>query len=154
MDQYFNSYDTLDTYQVLLATYGFSLQIYFDFSAYADMAVALGLALGFRFPYNFNSPYSASSLVDFWRRWHITLSNWLRDYIYIPLGGNRTGKNKQYLNIIITMCLGGLWHGASWTFVLWGLAHGILIGTVHFYRTIFVKNKDEKKQISKTLNFF
>ena len=96
-----------------MATYGFSLQIYFDFSAYADMAVALGLALGFRFPYNFNSSYSASSLVDFWRRWHITLSNWLRDYIYIPLGGNRTGKNKQYLNIIITMCLGGLWHGAS-----------------------------------------
>jgi alginate O-acetyltransferase complex protein AlgI len=103
------------------------MQIYFDFSGYSDMAVGLGLMFGFRLPQNFNSPYKAESITDFWRRWHISLSTWLRDYLYIPLGGNRRGGGRTYLNLLITMLLGGLWHGANWTFVLWGGYHGTLL---------------------------
>lgn len=99
-------------------------QIYFDFSGYSDMAVGLGAMLGFSFPRNFNSPYRATSFSDFWRRWHITLSNWLRDYLYIPLGGNRNGALRTYANLVATMLIGGLWHGASWNFVVWGAIHG------------------------------
>lgn len=102
----------------------YAMQIYFDFSGYSDMAVGLGLMLGFRMPQNFNSPYQAISITDFWRRWHITLSSWLRDYLYIPLGGNRLGPLRTYLNLFLTMLLGGLWHGANWTFLLWGAYHG------------------------------
>jgi alginate O-acetyltransferase complex protein AlgI len=102
-------------------------QIYFDFSGYSDMAVGLGRLFGFEFPPNFNSPYCSVSFSDFWRRWHITLSTWLRDYLYIPLGGNRRGSVRTYLNLMLTMLLGGLWHGASWSFVLWGGGHGILL---------------------------
>jgi alginate O-acetyltransferase complex protein AlgI len=105
----------------------YAVQIYFDFSGYSDMAVGLGYMLGFKFPQNFNSPYKASSITDFWRRWHISLSTWLRDYLYIPLGGNRKGHSRTYMNLMITMLLGGLWHGASWNFVLWGLYHGLLL---------------------------
>ena len=104
----------------------YSFQIYFDFSGYSDMAVGLGLLLGFRFPQNFNSPYKATSITDFWRRWHISLSAWLRDYLYVPLGGNRKGAARTYANLFLTMLLGGLWHGASWTFALWGGYHGAL----------------------------
>lgn len=106
---------------------GYTAQIYFDFSGYSDMAVGLGLLLGFQFPQNFNSPYKAVSITDFWRRWHISLSSWLRDYLYIPLGGNRKGEARTYANLIVTMLLGGLWHGASWTFVIWGAYHGCLL---------------------------
>ncbi len=106
---------------------GYTMQIYFDFSGYSDMAVGLGLMLGFTFPQNFNSPYKAVSITDFWRRWHISLSTWLRDYLYIPLGGNRIGPSRTYVNLIVTMLLGGLWHGANWTFVLWGAFHGGLL---------------------------
>jgi alginate O-acetyltransferase complex protein AlgI len=102
----------------------YALQIYFDFSGYSDMAIGLGLMFGFVFARNFNAPYSASSLTDFWRRWHISLSSWLRDYLYIPLGGNRLGSTRTYLNLFLTMLLGGLWHGASWNFVAWGTLHG------------------------------
>lgn len=105
----------------------YAMQIYFDFSGYSDMAVGLGLMLGFRFPQNFNSPYKALSITDFWRRWHISLSSWLRDYLYIPLGGNRLGPVRTYVNLFLTMLLGGLWHGANWTFVLWGAYHGALL---------------------------
>ncbi|MBP7828567.1 MAG: MBOAT family protein [Kiritimatiellae bacterium] len=105
----------------------YTMQIYFDFSGYSDMAVGLGLMLGFRMPQNFDSPYKAVSITDFWRRWHITLSSWLRDYLYIPLGGNRLGPVRTYFNLFLTMLLGGLWHGANWTFVLWGAYHGILL---------------------------
>lgn len=98
----------------------YAMQIYFDFSGYSDMAVGLGLFLGFQFPQNFHSPYKSSSITEFWRRWHISLSSWLRDYLYIPLGGNRYGPMRTYVNLFITMLLGGLWHGASWTFVIWG----------------------------------
>jgi len=110
--------------EALAAVYGYAVQIYCDFSAYTDMAIGLALLLGFRFPQNFDRPYTAASLQDFWRRWHMTLSRWLRDYLYIPLGGSRDGRWRTYRNIMITMLLGGLWHGANWTFVVWGGLHG------------------------------
>jgi alginate O-acetyltransferase complex protein AlgI len=119
----------------LLAIYGFSLQIYCDFSGYTDMAIGLALIIGVRLPSNFLRPYNAVSLVDFWRRWHVTLSLWLRDYLYIPLGGNRGGRWRTSVNILLTMVLGGLWHGASWTFVIWGFLHGIGIAFVHLVRS-------------------
>ncbi len=106
------------------AIYGYAVQIYCDFSGYTDMAIGFALLLGFRFPDNFDRPYAASSLQDFWRRWHMTLSRWLRDYLYIPLGGNQRGLRRTYVNLILTMLLGGLWHGAAWTFVIWGGIHG------------------------------
>lgn len=105
----------------------YTLQIYFDFSGYSDMAVGLGLMLGFQFPQNFDSPYKSASITEFWRRWHISLSSWLRDYLYVPLGGNRQGPVRTYVNLFLTMLLGGLWHGANWTFMLWGAYHGILL---------------------------
>ena len=103
----------------------YSLQIYFDFSGYSDMAIGLGLMIGFEFPINFNSPYKSQSITEFWRRWHISLSSWLRDYLYIPLGGNRCGEWRTYGNLFVTMLLGGLWHGPSWTFLIWGGYHGV-----------------------------
>ncbi len=111
--------------EVLVAVYGYAVQIYADFSGYTDIAIGLALLLGFQFPQNFRRPYAAVSLQDFWRRWHITLSFWLRDYLYIPLGGNRGGEARISLNILATMLIGGLWHGAAWTFLAWGLYHGI-----------------------------
>lgn len=111
----------------LMGVYGYALQIYCDFSGYSDMAIGLALLLGFHFNQNFDSPYKSASITEFWRRWHISLSSWLRDYLYISLGGNRKGRFRQYLNLIITMFLGGLWHGASWNFVLWGMLHGVAL---------------------------
>src|SRR5215207_5592494 len=110
--------------EVLFATYAYAVQIYCDFSGYTDIAIGVALLLGFRFPQNFDAPYSAESLQDFWRRWHMTLSRWLRDYLYIPLGGSRGSKLFTYRNLMLTMLLGGLWHGAAWTFVVWGGIHG------------------------------
>jgi alginate O-acetyltransferase complex protein AlgI len=110
--------------EILVATYAYAVQIYADFSGYTDMAIGIALLLGFKFPQNFDSPYAATSLQSFWRRWHMTLSRWLRDYLYIPLGGNRKGRARTYVNLMVTMLLGGLWHGASWTFVIWGGIHG------------------------------
>ena len=118
------SASVLDAWQGLVA---YAFQIYFDFSGYSDMAIGLGLMLGFVFPKNFDSPYRATSMTDFWRRWHISLSTWLRDYLYIPLGGNRRGPGRTYVNLAITMLLGGLWHGAAWNFVAWGAYHGALL---------------------------
>ncbi|MBT6745558.1 MAG: MBOAT family protein [Flavobacteriales bacterium] len=105
----------------------YAFQIFFDFSAYSDMAIGLGMMFGFRLPQNFNSPYKATSFSDFWRRWHMTLSQFLRDYLYIPLGGNRKGEVRTYYHLILTMLLGGLWHGASWLFVIWGAIHGFFL---------------------------
>jgi alginate O-acetyltransferase complex protein AlgI len=119
----------------LLALHAFSLQIYCDFSGYTDMAIGLAYILRIRLPTNFLRPYAAASIVDFWRRWHITLSFWLRDYLYIPLGGNRRGYVRQIVNLLITMVLGGLWHGAAWTFVIWGALHGFGLAAVHLMRT-------------------
>jgi alginate O-acetyltransferase complex protein AlgI len=123
--------------ELLLAFYGFAAQIYCDFSGYTDMAIGLALLLGYQLPQNFNRPYLALSLQDFWRRWHMTLSRWLRDYLYIPLGGNRRGRAKTYRNIMITMLLGGLWHGASWTFGLWGGIHGAALSAERYARERF-----------------
>jgi alginate O-acetyltransferase complex protein AlgI len=109
---------------LLLATYGYAVQIFCDFSAYSDMAIALAALLGFRFPANFNQPYRAQRLREFWQRWHISLSTWLRDYLYKPLGGNRGGRLRTYRNLLLTMLLGGLWHGAAWKFIAWGALHG------------------------------
>jgi alginate O-acetyltransferase complex protein AlgI len=132
VDRVFSSGNaTSGSLDAILAIYGFSMQIYCDFSGYTDMAIGLALLLGVRLPNNFLRPYTAVSLVDFWRRWHITLSFWLRDYLYIPLGGNRGGKAAEIRNILVTMVLGGLWHGANWTFVLWGFLHGIGLTLVH-----------------------
>lgn len=112
----------------------YTVQIYFDFSGYSDMAIGLSYMLGIRLPFNFNSPYKANSIIDFWRRWHITLSRFLRDYLYIPLGGNRRGLLRRHVNLLTTMLLGGLWHGAGWTFVIWGGLHGMFLIVNHVWR--------------------
>ena len=112
----------------------FTFQLYFDFSGYSDMAIGLSRLFGVWLPLNFNSPYKAASIIDFWRRWHMTLSRFLRDYLYVPLGGNRRGATRRYLNLMITMLLGGLWHGASWTFVAWGGLHGLYLLVNHAWR--------------------
>jgi alginate O-acetyltransferase complex protein AlgI len=117
-----------------LGTLFFAFQIYFDFSAYSDMALGSSVMLGIRLPVNFHSPYKAASIIEFWRRWHISLSAFLRDYLYIPLGGNRHGRGRRYVNLFITMLLGGLWHGASWTFMLWGGLHGLYLSINHAFR--------------------
>ena len=117
-----------------LAILSYTLQIYFDFSGYSDMAVGLALLFGIRLPVNFRSPYKATSIIDFWRRWHITLSRFLRDYLYIPLGGNRLGEQRRYLNLVLTMLLGGLWHGAGWNFLIWGGLHGLYLCVNHLWQ--------------------
>ena len=117
--------------EILLAVYGYAVQIYCDFSGYTDIAIGCALLLGFRFPQNFDMPYSARSVQEFWRRWHMTLSSWLRDYLYVPLGGNRRGRRATYRNLMLTMLLGGLWHGAAWTFVAWGGIHGFALCVGH-----------------------
>jgi alginate O-acetyltransferase complex protein AlgI len=117
-----------------LATIAYTLQIYFDFSGYSDMAIGLALLFGIRLPVNFRSPYQATSVVEFWRRWHVTLSRFLRDYLYIPLGGNRLGEQRRYTNLMVTMLLGGLWHGAGWNFLIWGGLHGLYLSINHLWR--------------------
>jgi len=114
----------------------YAFQLYFDFSAYSDMALGLAIMFGIYLPINFNSPYTAVNIIDFWKRWHITLSRFLRDYLYIPLGGNRKGTNRRYANVMITMLLGGLWHGAGWTFVLWGGLHGVYLVINHLWHAM------------------
>jgi len=123
----FDAVPSLSSMYAWIAILGYTYQLYFDFSGYSDMAIGLGLLFGFRFPQNFNSPYKALNISDFWRRWHMSLSSWLRDYLYISLGGSRVTKIRVYWNLILTMLLGGLWHGASWTFVFWGFYHGALL---------------------------
>lgn len=120
----------------------YTFQLYFDFSGYSDMAIGLARIFGIIFPLNFNSPYKAVNIIDFWRRWHMTLSRFLRDYVYIPLGGNRKGKFRRYINLVLTMLIGGIWHGASWTFVMWGALHGLYLVFNHawiYFHTHFVK---------------
>ena len=124
---------------VLDAWYGvvaYAFQIYFDFSGYSDMAIGLGLMMGFVFAKNFDSPYKSQSITEFWRRWHISLSTWLRDYLYMPLGGNRKGPARTYVNLVAVMLLGGLWHGASWNFVVWGGLHGALLAFERMRRQV------------------
>lgn len=120
--------------EALLAMIGYTFQLYFDFSGYSDMAVGLGLMMNIQFPQNFNSPYKSLSITEFWQRWHISLSAWLRDYLYISLGGNREGKLKTYRNLLLTMAIGGLWHGANWTYVVWGVFHGGALAIERFFK--------------------
>jgi D-alanyl-lipoteichoic acid acyltransferase DltB (MBOAT superfamily) len=120
--------------EVLIAVYAYALQIYYDFSGYTDIAIGSALLLGIRLPANFNRPYAAENVADFWRRWHITLSNWLRDYLYFSLPGKRS-KTMLYVNLIITMVIGGIWHGAAWTFVVWGALHGVGLAVVRGWQT-------------------
>jgi len=127
VDRIFDNPLLYSGFENLMGVYGYAIQIYCDFSGYSDMAIGIALLLGFHFNINFNSPYKSASITEFWRRWHISLSTWLRDYLYISLGGNRKGKLRQYINLIITMFIGGLWHGASWNFVAWGTLHGIAL---------------------------
>ncbi len=124
---------SLTAAEAWVAALGYTLQIYFDFSGYSDMAIGLALLFGLRLPFNFDAPYRAVSIQDFWRRWHMTLSRFLRDYLYIPLGGNRCGPVRQAANVILTMLLGGLWHGAAWTFVVWGGLHGAALAIAHLW---------------------
>ena len=120
----------------LLGIYGYALQLYCDFSGYSDMAIGIALWMGFEIPANFRAPYKSDSITDFWRRWHISLSSWLRDYLYISLGGNRKGRLRMYFNLFLTMLLGGLWHGASWNFVIWGSVHGFALGVHKRFREL------------------
>jgi alginate O-acetyltransferase complex protein AlgI len=124
VDEVFGAPGQHSSLEILIAVYAYAVQIYADFSGYTDIAIGIALLLGFTFPQNFDSPYAAVSVQDFWRRWHMTLSRWLRDYVYIPLGGNRGGTILTYRNLMLTMLIGGLWHGAAWTFVVWGGLHG------------------------------
>ncbi|MDR1983728.1 MAG: MBOAT family protein [Prevotellaceae bacterium] len=126
----------------LFGVYGYGLQIYCDFSGYSDMAIGIALLLGFKFNINFDSPYKSASITEFWRRWHISLSSWLRDYLYISLGGNRKGKIRTYINLFITMLLGGLWHGANWNFIIWGTLHGIALAVNKFFGFVLHRNKN------------
>lgn len=127
IDRVFDAPAFYSALEVYAAVVGYALQIYCDFSGYTDIAIGSALILGVRFPVNFDSPYQAVNIADFWRRWHISLSTWLRDYLYIPLGGNRKGRVRTYANLLATMVLGGLWHGAAWTFVAWGALHGLAL---------------------------
>lgn len=127
VDRIFDNPALYTGFENLMGAIGFTVQLYCDFSGYSDMAIGLALLLGYRFKDNFNAPFKAQSPTEFWRRWHISLSTWLRDYIYIPLGGNRKGRGRAYLNQFLTMLIGGLWHGASWMYVIWGAYHGLLL---------------------------
>lgn len=133
VDPVFAGPDQFSALEILLAVYGYAVQIYADFSGYTDIAIGVALLLGFSFPRNFNAPYTAMSLQDFWRRWHMTLSRWLRDYLYVPLGGSHGSRTATYRNVVITMVLGGLWHGAAWTFVTWGALHGLCLAAERWH---------------------
>jgi len=134
VDPVFAAPSSATNLELAVGAWAYAVQIYADFSGYTDIAIGVALMLGIKFPQNFDRPYSATSLQDFWRRWHMTLSRWLRDYVYIPLGGNRGGKRAEERNLVITMGLGGLWHGASWNFVIWGLLHGFGLVTERWWR--------------------
>ena len=133
-----------------MALYAYAIQLYCDFSGYSDMAIGLALLLGFKLPINFNSPYKAASITEFWQRWHISLSSWLRDYLYIGLGGNRKGNIRVYVNLILTMLLGGLWHGASWRMVIWGLIQGVALAVE---RKFGIKKWTEKSKLNRFIGF-
>lgn len=156
VDRVFDNPLNYSGFENLMAVYGYALQIYCDFSGYTDIAIGLALLLGFRIPINFNSPYKAINLTDFWRRWHISLSSWLRDYLYIPMGGNRKGKFRTYLNLLVTMVLGGLWHGANLRFFIWGGLHGLGLVFEKWWGIIFPHPKlasGYRNIISKILTF-
>ncbi len=140
-DPVFNQPDMYGSVTVWLAVIAYAIQIYCDFSGYSDMAIGSARCMGFTIPQNFNMPYLSLNITEFWRRWHISLSTWLREYVYFSLGGNRKGKVKQYVNLILVMVIGGLWHGASWNFIFWGLLNGIALAFHKFYADVLLKKK-------------
>jgi alginate O-acetyltransferase complex protein AlgI len=152
VDRIFDAPTLFTGLENLVGVYGYALQIYCDFSGYSDMAIGMALLLGFRFNENFHAPYQSKNITEFWRRWHISLSSWLRDYLYISLGGNRHSKLRTYLNLIITMLLGGLWHGASFRFILWGGLHGIMLALHKFYKELKVGTSISSTPVMKTLS--
>ncbi len=141
VDRVFESPLKYSGFENLMGSYGYTIQIYCDFSAYSDIAIGLALLLGFKLPNNFNQPYLSSNITDFWRRWHISLSSWLKDYLYIPLGGNKKGKVRTYINLFLTMLLGGLWHGASLKFIIWGGLHGFALALHKIFKGLFPSRK-------------
>lgn len=147
IDRVFDAPSLYSGVENLFAVYGYALQIYCDFSGYSDMAIGLALLLGFHFPINFDSPYQSKNITEFWRRWHISLSTWLRDYLYISLGGNRKGKARTYLNLMITMLLGGLWHGASCRFIIWGGLHGAGLMVHKIFRYLIPPKQGEYRAL-------
>jgi len=151
-DLIFASPTAYSGFENLMAVYGYAMQIYCDFSGYSDIAIGIGKMMGFDLGINFLKPYQAVNITEFWRRWHISLSTWLRDYLYIPLGGNRKGKIRTYINLFITMLLGGLWHGASWKFVMWGGVHGLGLAIHKLYLQIF-KHKIPTTRIGKIFSW-
>ena len=153
VDRVFDAPALYSGFENLMAIYGYGLQIYCDFSGYTDIAIGIALILGFRLPVNFNSPYKASSITDFWKRWHISLSRWLKDYLYISLGGNRKGKIRTYINLMITMLLGGLWHGAALRFIIWGGLHGAGLVLDKIRSSIFGK-REALKALGKVAGIF
>ena len=137
VDRVFDNPSLYTGFENLLASYGYAIQIFCDFSGYSDIAIGLALLLGFTLPANFNAPYLSLSIAEFWRKWHISLSSWLKDYLYISLGGNRKGKIKTYRNLFLTMLLGGLWHGAAVRFILWGVLHGVALAIHKIWKEQF-----------------
>jgi alginate O-acetyltransferase complex protein AlgI len=133
--------DDLSTGDAWLGALAYTVQLYYDFAGYSNMAIGLGMMMGFKFIENFDHPYISRSITEFWRRWHISLSAWLRDYLYIPLGGNKKGHVRTYVNLLITMVLGGLWHGANWTFIVWGAWHGAILAIERFLGIGTAKNE-------------
>lgn len=140
-------------YESWVATLSYTFQLYFDFSGYSDMAIGIALMLGIHLPLNFDSPYKSKNIIEFWRKWHITLSSFLRDYLYIPLGGNRNGKLRKNVNLLTTMLLGGLWHGAGWNFIIWGALHGLYLVINNFWRQIYKGNSKLYTLCSVSLTF-
>jgi alginate O-acetyltransferase complex protein AlgI len=152
-DSVFDSRDVLPALDAWIGVFAFSGQIFLDFAGYSTCAIGVALCLGFVLPQNFNYPYAAIGFTDFWRRWHITLSSWLRDYLYIPLGGSRNGKAKMYFALMMTMLLGGLWHGANWTFVVWGGLHGLYLWVEKYFRDKTGVQYDHKPSANTLTNF-
>ena len=154
VDRIFDEPALYSGFECLMGIYGYALQIYCDFSGYSDMAIGIALLLGFRFPKNFDAPYKSATITEFWRRWHISLSSWLRDYLYISLGGNRKGKVRTYLNLLLTMVLGGLWHGAAVRFVLWGALHGVALAVHKMWMAIVPWAKAKGDDMNPVIRIF
>ena len=156
VDRVFEMPQLYSSFENLLAVYGYALQIYCDFSGYTDIAIAVALLFGFRLPQNFNSPYKSFNITEFWRRWHISLSAWLKDYLYISLGGNRKGQFRRYINLMLTMLIGGLWHGANLRFIIWGGLHGLALVFDKLIKrlTDIFEKKTFFKFITLFINFF
>ena len=152
VDQVFDTPLAFGSVTVFMATIAYSFQIYFDFSGYSDMAIGVAGMLGIKLPRNFNLPYLAQNVTELWKRWHITLSSWLQEYVYISFGGNRKGKVRTYLNLLLTMVIGGIWHGANWTYVLWGTVHGLALIVHKMWMSVFESNKRKHTLLSRIIS--